>query len=68
MKRSTEKAPATLRHGGPGASHENAKKPPPPADKTPGRAGRSAVSGGGGERDVHHTHAPKLKGRAKRTH
>jgi len=57
------KTPASIRQGGPGASHENAKKPleikkPPAHDDTPGR---SSVSGGGGERDVHHTHSPQGK-------
>jgi hypothetical protein len=58
------KTPASIRQGGPGASHENAKAPleirKPPAD--PGNRKRSAVSGGGGERDSHHTHNPKMKG------
>ena len=60
----SKKAPQTIRQGGPGASHENAKapldvkKPPPiPEDKE-----RSRVSGGGGERDSHHTHDPEKKG------
>lgn len=58
------KAPQTIRHGGPGASHENAKKPleirKPPADDDTRRQAR--VSGGGGERDSHHTHDPARKG------
>ena len=57
------KSPNTIRQGGPGASHENAKAPleveKPPAD--PQRQ-RSKVSGGGGERDSHHTHNPEKKG------
>jgi hypothetical protein len=60
----SKKAPQTIRQGGPGASHENAKapldvkKPPPiPDDKE-----RSHVSGGGGERDSHHTHDAEKKG------
>jgi len=57
------KARRTIRQGGPGASHENAKAPldvkkPAPA----GRRTHSKVSGGGGERDSHHTHDPKRKG------
>ena len=49
------------RWGGPGASHENRRKPPPdPVVKDPGDADRysrhSHVSGGGGEADVHHAH------------
>jgi hypothetical protein len=58
------KAPQTIRQGGPGASHENARKPleinKPPAEsdlKT-----KSKVSGGGGERDSHHTHDAEKKG------
>lgn len=59
-----EKHPAAERWGGPGASHENAKKAKPdeivqdPISQ-PGRASR--VSGGGGERDVHHGHSAKAK-------
>lgn len=57
------KHPNTIRHGGPGASHENAKQPAPvkkpPSDEDDGR---SKISGGGGERDYHHTHEEKLKG------
>ncbi len=58
------KTPASIRQGGPGASHENAKgplkekKPPPESDQRT----KSKVSGGGGERDSHHTHDPRLKG------
>ncbi|HLH48894.1 MAG TPA: hypothetical protein VKV96_06100 [Roseiarcus sp.] len=58
------KNPATIRQGGPGASHENAKapldtkKPPPDND----RRRHSRVSGGGGERDSHHGHEPGRKG------
>jgi hypothetical protein len=57
------KTPASIRQGGPGASHENAKAPleikkPPPDSEIPGR---SRVSGGGGEKDVHHTHSPDGK-------
>lgn len=62
-------------HGGPGSSHENADKPEPEAARS-GSGGRdnnppvpgtatsgdsSHVSGGGGERDKHHTHDPKTK-------
>lgn len=57
------KTPASIRQGGPGASHENAQKPleinKPPADS--GKRSQSRVSGGGGERDGHHTHAPGKK-------
>ena len=58
------KAPNSIRQGGPGASHENAKErldiEKPPADSNQRR--HSRVSGGGGERDSHHTHNPKMKG------
>jgi hypothetical protein len=57
------KTPASIRQGGPGASHENAKKPleikKPPADSETGH--HSKVSGGGGETDQHHTHDPAGK-------
>jgi hypothetical protein len=56
------KTRATIRQGGPGASHENAQAPleiekPEPS----GHRRHSAVSGGGGERDKHHSHDPYLK-------
>ncbi|WOH47898.1 hypothetical protein [Bradyrhizobium sp. sBnM-33] len=58
------KTPASIRQGGPGASHENAKEPlhvkKPPADDPKRR--HSHVSGGGGEHDTHHTHHPERKG------
>ena len=57
------KTPASIRQGGPGASHENAKEPlevkKPPADD--GSRAKSRVSGGGGEKDSHHTHDARLK-------
>jgi hypothetical protein len=57
------KTPNSIRQGGPGASHENAKAPldlkKPPADG-PHRK-HSKMSGGGGEHDVHHTHDPAGK-------
>jgi len=52
--------------GGPGASHEDRSKPRPP-DKDPRAPGEptntrhSRVSGGGGERDVHHAHSDRAK-------
>jgi hypothetical protein len=54
------------RWGGPGASHENARKPPPdPMVKDPDDPDRysrhAKVSGGGGEADLHHAHDPKRK-------
>jgi hypothetical protein len=58
------KTPATIRQGGPGASHENAKAAlrvsKPPADDPQRR--HSKVSGGGGEHDTHHTHHAERKG------
>lgn len=62
-------------HGGPGSSHENAKKPgaaahkrdsggrsnEPPQPNEPTNPDRSRKSGGGGERDKHHTHDPRTK-------
>lgn len=60
----SKKTPASIRQGGPGASHENAKAPlvieKPPAQSELRR--RSTVSGGGGERDSHHSRSPKMKG------
>jgi hypothetical protein len=62
------KTPNTIRQGGPGASHENAKAPlevkKPPAESD--RRSRSKVSGGGGERDSHHTRDPEKKGGGSR--
>lgn len=62
------KSPNTIRQGGPGASHENAKAPleikKPPADED-GRS-RARVSGGGGERDSHHSRDPERKGGGSR--
>jgi hypothetical protein len=64
----SKKTEASIRQGGPGASHENAKAPleieKPPADDD--RRPRSRVSGGGGERDKHHTRAPGAKGGGSR--
>jgi hypothetical protein len=58
------KTPASIRQGGPGASHENAKEPlhveKPPADDPQRR--HSKISGGGGEHDTHHTHHAERKG------
>jgi hypothetical protein len=64
----SSKTRASIRQGGPGASHENAKEPleikKPPAESDLRR--RSKISGGGGERDSHHTHEPEQKGGATR--
>jgi hypothetical protein len=56
------KHPNTIRQGGPGASHENAKKPleVPKPGPAPDNA-KSDVSGGGGEHDSHHTQDPQRK-------
>ena len=63
-----KKHPDTERFGGPGASHEDRKHPekfhkekegPEPGEPTSGRS--SKISGGGGERDKHHSHDPKYK-------
>jgi hypothetical protein len=58
------KSPSTIRQGGPGAAHENAKAPleikKPPADSN--RRRHSSRSGGGGEADEHHAHEPERKG------
>jgi hypothetical protein len=60
----SSKTPASIRQGGPGASHENAKAPlkveKPPAQSD--SKSRSNVSSGGGERDSHHTHESESKG------
>lgn len=58
------KTPASIRQGGPGASHENAKAPLEVKKPAPQEDGRrhSNVSGGGGERDSHHTHDAERKG------
>lgn len=58
------KTPNTIRQGGPGASHENAKAPfevkKPPADDV--QRSHSRISGGGGERHSHHAHDAAGKG------
>jgi hypothetical protein len=71
-----DKHPNTDRHhGGPGSSGQDAAKPhaephrsgsggrdnnpPSPGETT--SPDRSQVSGGGGERDKHHTHDPRTK-------
>lgn len=64
----SDKHPNTIRHGGPGASHEDAKRPPPdPKPDRPELDFRSDVSGGGGERDSHHTQDAELKGGAQKS-
>jgi len=61
-----DKHPDTERWGGPGASHENRDKPQPEhrdarPPGTPTNDRRSHISGGGGERDAHHSHDPREK-------
>lgn len=58
----------TLRWGGPGSSHQNADQAPPdPMVKDPDDpdhlSPRSQISGGGGEGDIRHGHAPEAKAR-----
>jgi hypothetical protein len=61
-----EKHPETTRVGGPGAAHENRKRPeksrargPHPTVKKSTR--HSGISGGGGEPDKRHSHDPQGK-------
>jgi hypothetical protein len=60
----SSKTKASIRQGGPGASHENAREPlhidKPPTDDP--QRHHSCVSGGGGEQDSHHTHEPESNG------
>lgn len=63
----SNKHPNTERIGGPGAAHENHQEPhksrPPQPRPEDGKSDkRTGISGGGGERDSHHTHEPRLKG------
>jgi len=62
-----QKHPNTARIGGPGASHEDRTHPDKPQRKQSHPAQskpehHSKVSGGGGEKDFHHTHSPPRKG------
>lgn len=66
-----DKTPNAERWGGPGASHENASKPPPAkADPrkpgTPTNDAKSHKSGGGGERDIHHGHSAEAKSTSRK--
>jgi hypothetical protein len=54
--------------GGPGSSHQDATEEPRageerkhPSPGAPTHPDRSRISGGGGERDRHHTHDPSSK-------
>lgn len=67
---SSKKIAATDRsHGGPGSSQQDATKPmtrptlagEKPEPGQPTNSTRSRISGGGGERDIHHTHDPRTK-------
>ena len=68
---SSKKTPAADRsHGGPGSSFQDATEPAAarhtgavPGQPTNTR--HSRISGGGGERDSHHTHNPTEKGKGK---
>jgi hypothetical protein len=64
MSRKTDAADRS--RGGPGSSRQDATKPAPPRKSgpepgTPTNPNRSRVSGGGGERDRHHTHKPATR-------
>ena len=66
MASSKKTAAADRSHGGPGSSRQDRTKPKkePARGVQPGEptnSRRSRVSGGGGERDVHHTHDPRTK-------
>ena len=70
MSTSTKTPAADRSHGGPGSSHQDATQPAPPHHTGPDpgeptNPRRSQVSGGGGERDPHHTHNPPEKGKGK---
>ena len=68
---SSQKTPKADRsHGGPGSSQQDATKPAAPHETRPlpgqpTNSRQSRVSGGGGERDNHHTHNPPEKGKGK---
>jgi hypothetical protein len=62
------KNPNAERFGGPGSSQQDRNHPektekkndaPAPGSATSGRS--SKISGGGGERDKHHSHDPRFK-------
>lgn len=66
----SSKSPNTIRHGGPGASHENAKEPAQTWKPAPDSEQRkhSQVSGGGGEKDKHHGHDPDKNATSRDSH
>lgn len=58
---------ANRHHGGPGSSHQRPDRPDPTQERGPNpdeptNRQRSKTSGGGGERDLHHSHQPDKKG------
>ncbi|SDO24345.1 hypothetical protein SAMN05216360_11778 [Methylobacterium phyllostachyos] len=64
MSTSKKNPAADRHHGGPGSSHQDASKPQAahhdgPEPGAPTNDAKSHVSGGGGERDSHHTHSGK---------
>ena len=65
MARGRKGDPADRSRGGPGSSHQREDRPGTRQDVgepgTPTNPRHSTVSGGGGERDLHHTHDPKTK-------
>ncbi|MGG5811798.1 hypothetical protein [Falsiroseomonas sp. CW058] len=72
--RQTDHKPETDRHGGgPGSSHQGgshgnttrARDGHGPDPDEPTNTAKSRTSGGGGERDSHHTHDPESKGDRK---
>jgi len=70
MSNSQKTQAADRSHGGPGSSQQDATKPTAPrhdgaSPGEPTNSRRSQVSGGGGERDAHHTHSPREKGKGK---
>jgi hypothetical protein len=67
MSTSKKNPAANRHHGGPGSSNQRPDLPDPtegrgPEPGEPTNPNRSQVSGGGGERDRHHTHNPPQKG------
>ena len=70
MSSSTKTPAADRSHGGPGSSRQDANQPEPSqrsgqAPGEPTNTRHSRISGGGGERDSHHTHNPPEKGKGK---
>ena len=66
----SDKTPASIRQGGPGASHENAKESlqEKKGAPVPDQKRHSQVSGGGRERDKHHIGDAHLKGDTNKAH